>query len=479
MPVNTPHPDYCAAAPDWKLVRDCVAGSRAVKEAGPCYLPKLHKQEPLEYDAYRSRALFVNVTSRILEAMIGLLFRKPPAMDLKGLDDVVADADLNSAPFLSYSRTVLSDMGSVGRGGSLVEWSTDEGRPYLAYYPAESIINWSQRRVNGQMKLDLLVLQEGFQTPNPNDPFVPICGLQWRVIQLNADGFVEWAVWRPKNITTGDKAAAQSEFQVVEGPVVMERRQPLDTIPFVFHNADAPGCGVGRVPLADLAYVNVSHYQTSADLENGRHVAGIPTPYAVGFGKGEYYLGTNYVWTSENPDAKAGFVEFTGVGMDSLKTAITEKEGQMAALGARLIEPKAKDAEAYETVVVRATAEASTLARIGLLGTESLTEVLAWCAWWMGTAPTMEDAATGLVFTLNKDFVSASLDPTMLQQLVAAYQQNSISWETLFYNLQRGELVPEGVDAETERQAITDNPPMPPPAPPAPAGGPPKPAPAK
>jgi hypothetical protein len=44
MPVNTTHPDYDAALPDWLRARDVLAGEDAVKSAGEKYLPRLDSQ---------------------------------------------------------------------------------------------------------------------------------------------------------------------------------------------------------------------------------------------------------------------------------------------------------------------------------------------------------------------------------------------------------------------------------------------------
>ena len=37
--VDNQHPLYARIAPEWKMIRDCVAGERAVKACGPLYLP--------------------------------------------------------------------------------------------------------------------------------------------------------------------------------------------------------------------------------------------------------------------------------------------------------------------------------------------------------------------------------------------------------------------------------------------------------
>lgn len=470
MPADTVHRQVTQKLSDWKMVRDCIEGARSVKDAAESYLPKLGGQEKKDYDDYRLRAVFFNATARTAEAMTGLLFRKPPEMELDGEDlaKIVSDADLKGNTFVSYSRTLANEVVSVGRAGTLIDWSANEARPYLSLYKAEDIVNWRTERIAGKMHLTLLVLRECYEQADGGDEFAPNVVEQWRVLRAATDGAgvtgVSVEVWRK----TGDKG----ELTKAEELTMTRRESPLKAIPFVFHNADAPGPDIGRVPLADLAGVNVAHYRTSADLENGRHICGLPTPYAFGMtqhgdesGPKEFILGATKAWTSSNAQAKAGFIEFTGQGLGALEKGMEEKEKQMAALGARLIEPPKKDAEAFETVQMRATSEASTLARIGMLTTEGLVWTLAWVSWWYGNGDTPEAAAEGVIFALNKDFVSSAITPEMLTAWVAARQSNLVSAEAFFYNLQRGEAYPDGWTREEEEESIENNPPMPAPLP--------------
>jgi hypothetical protein len=238
---------------------------------------------------------------------------------------------------------------------------------------------------------------------------------------------------------------------------------PLDEISFVFHNSDEPGPCISKPPLADISSVNVAHYCNSADLENGLHICGVPTPIAIGFGeKAALYLGARNAWASNNPEAKAMFLEFTGQGLSALKQAMDDKAGMMAALGARLVEPRNKDAEALETVQLRAAAETSTLARVGLLTSEGLSEVLQWAAWWDGTKEKRSDYLEEAYLTLNQDYVSARLTPEELTGLMSAWQQGAISDKTLFFNYMRGEVYEPGTTIEEEQARIESHPAVPP-----------------
>ena len=62
---------------------------------------------------------------------------------------------------VSYAKNVVSEVITVGRAGTLVDWE-DEGeqRAYVVRYPAEQILNWRMERVNGRSVVTMVVLRE-------------------------------------------------------------------------------------------------------------------------------------------------------------------------------------------------------------------------------------------------------------------------------------------------------------------------------
>lgn len=485
MPVDTLHPQFCDAEDDWKIMRDVVGGERAVKGAHDAYLPKLHKQAPEEYASYCTRAVFFGATGRTIEAHKGLVFRKDPEVKVPAtLTGFLEDATMQGLSWYDFAKDTVAEVLTTGRRGTLVDWDqTGERRPYLVAYAAEQIINWKTERVRGRVMLSLLVLHEmdprffaelEDKTNKAPDEFEEPLYDQWRVYRLNSDGmgesYVSCTVYRRKN--KNSKAKDAPEFVVVDSSTPTRRGIPLDRIPFVFHGPNNSLPDVDKIPLLDMANVNLSHYRTSADLENGRHMTGLPTPFAAGFdskASGDLYLGSTHAWVSDNPDAKAGFIEFEGQGLQSLTDAIKEKEAQMAALGARMLEPEAKKAEAYSTVAMRSTGETSALMALAIACGESLSEVLRLAAWWNGTAANPADLTATAMMTINTDFLSARLTPEELAALTTAYSGGSIDFETLFFNLVRGELIEPDRTIEEVRASIEANPPgllqFPPPEP--------------
>jgi len=226
----------------------------------------------------------------------------------------------------------------------------------------------------------------------------------------------------------------------------------LDFIPFVTLNAYSISPKTEKPPLLDLVDVNLSHYRSSADLEHGAHFTALPTPYAGGFpAETQLHIGSSKAWVSDNPDIKVGFLEYTGAGLSSLTDLISRKEGLMAILGARLLEPSKTAVEAADTHKIRRSGEEGAL--LAIVGTTSsaLTITAQWVVWWSGASDSQVEK---VAVELNRDFVNTLIDPQLLTALMQARQTGEISQETFLYNLQRGEIFEPGRTIEDEQSAI-------------------------
>ncbi|MCF2502767.1 hypothetical protein L0663_05215 [Dyadobacter sp. CY107] len=118
MKPDDKHEHYSKFEPVWKRCRDAVAGQRAIQEAGDACLPKLEGQEDPAYDSYRSRALFYNATGRIVDAMVGLVFRKPMTWEVpEAMKEWLDDLALSDETSTDFAETSLYETLSAGRGG--------------------------------------------------------------------------------------------------------------------------------------------------------------------------------------------------------------------------------------------------------------------------------------------------------------------------------------------------------------------------
>lgn len=455
MPVTTQHRGYSHVSAKWKRCRDAYGGSDAIKDAGTAYLPKLGDQNDEEYKAYKTRALWYGATKRTVQGLSGAVMRKEAAVTVKN-DELKQDLEnvtLTGVGLPAFAKTVIEETLQVGRCGVLCDMSDDAGiapenqRPYWSFYAAEAIKNWHTEIRGGVPVLVKVVLYEESEQLKGQDEFDYECKPQYRVLRLNADGNYEVQVYRK---ASGGDASKDGEWIGAEATIPQRRGAPLKYIPFVFINPTSVTPDIEDPPLIDLVDVNLSHYLTSADLEHGRHFCGLPTVWATGIPAGTTMkVGSSVVLTATDWQAKFGILEFTGQGLGALETGLENKERQMAVLGARLLEQQKPAVESNDTIVTRTAGERSILQSLCQTISQALTQVLKWHAEWKAV-PVEDDMA----IALNQDFVNADMPTDLLLALLQAVQSGQISWETFYFNLEKGEITRPGVDAEAEKKLI-------------------------
>jgi hypothetical protein len=463
MAVNARHKQYDANKLRWKKCRDCAAGSDAVKEAGPLYLPLLdaHKDgNGQDYAAYRGRALFYNATGRTIEGLAGFVFQKEPTVDAPDeLDPVVKDVTYTGVDLSTFALWTTTDVLTTGRYGVHVEMLDDESvtaiaeqRPYWRGYRAEDILNWRvERRGSDPAVLVRVVLYECVEEQKEGDPYVTIEVDQYRVLELVGEGDAtqyQQSTWR--------KVKDKDEYVVHEAPkIAMRRGKPLTRIPFIFVGPTSLAVDVSKPPLLDLVEVNLSHYRTMADLEHGRHYVALPTPWVSGMrdqdDRAPLAVGPQTVWDLEK-GGQAGMLEFTGNGLAALVTADTDKRKMMSVLGARLLEDQAAVAETATAVLMRHSGEGATLRKMTKVVSEALTQALRWTEWWLGTEDNVSDIESTV--ELNQEFFAIKLNPQELQAQLQLLQAGAISYETFYYNVTTGGWTRPGVDSKEEQEQI-------------------------
>ena len=441
MPINSTSRAYNRWVDKWTRCRDTAAGSDAVKDKNTRYLPQLKGQSLQDYESYKMRALWYGATGRTIQGLRGAVFRKDPIVvypeSVSGTLETITDDNLD---LTSFALEVMDESLTTGRQGLLTDMPpTGNGAPYVSRYGAENVINWRTKIMDGKEQLTMVVLRESVEIEEDNDEFITEEEQRYRVLRLDEGTYVQ-QLWDEKR-------------QLDE---VVPRRlgRTLDFIPFRFINWTTLTPAPEKPPLLDVVDVNLSHYRTSADLEHGAHFTALPTPWLAGFPvEQKFPIGSGVAFVTDNVQAKAGMLEFTGKGLDTLIQIKSDKERLMAVLGARLLEEQRKGVEAAETARLHRSGETGALSAGVRTASRGIEDVLRWVAWWQGAVP--DPAESDLVsFQLNNDFVDTKLGPQEITALLGALQQGAISIKTWLYNLQRGEILPPEHDIEDEIDMI-------------------------
>lgn len=441
---------------EWKRCRDAVGGTDPVKLAGTEYLPRLRGQtyvdlgEPGfsfgkvdEYEVYKKRANWMNVSGLAVSEMLGALFRTPPVFDVpEPMKPHLDDITLAGESAESFAKRLAGEDIKVGFFGVRVDMPMDIStpRPYWIGYHAEQILRRRMVNIDGVWMLGQLVLEECTIEDGQNE-FEDEEVTRYRVLQLDEAGYL---IDRPFEIPKG-----RSEPVELETIYPNVRGQRFRQIPFVFFGWKSLSPEPDNSPILDLVDLNYSHYRTSADLEEALYYLAVPTPYAAGFDpEKELRLGARVAYQSSEPQAHIEYAEFKGSGLSELRTALEHKEAQMDAIRARLMARQKGGIESAEAIRLRTSGEQNVLMTLSSTISQGLTRLLGYHAEWMALRNAAVSAA------INDDFVDNTMTPQQQAENRADHDGRKISWATYYWRMQKGELMRPGITAEEELAEI-------------------------
>lgn len=466
------HEQHGAYSEKWRRAREVIAGEDAVKAAGERYLPKLTGMETTEYTAYKDRTKFLGATSRTLEGLTGMVFRVDPMVGkakagakAQTIEQLEADATLQGETLVDYSKNLVREVLSVGRAGTLVDYSDQQKRPYFASYCPENIWNWQTNLVDGKHVLTMVLLHEQSEEPASAESLASakaddlaeleqVSVERLRLIFLQDIGASKQCVVRVFEKVESKKN--RIDWRLVEERIPLRKGRPLDFVPFVFHNSDNSKPGCCKLPLEDIISVNLHHYRLSADYNHGLHFTALPTAWVAGFpADSKLNIGASVAWVTDNVQAKAGFLEYTGQGLGAIREAIADDKKDMAILGARLLEEQKREAETSETLRIRQSGETSVLSSLAKACSRGISTAMKIAYWWGSTEVSPSDVPDEQAsIVLNTDFVESRLAPEEQAALVSSWIAGAISHKTVLEQFRKGEILPSGRTDEEEVELI-------------------------
>lgn len=431
----------------WEQIKDCLAGEKAIKDAGKKYLPAPNPEDTspenaARYRAYNQRAVFHNVTGRTVENMVGQSFSVDPVFT--GPDEMkplIEDIDGAGVSATQQAKKALALVVSYSRAGLLVDYPKTNGnvsikdaeengiRPKILLFEPWRIVNWRVTLQGAKSKLSLVMLEEEYI--KEDDGFEAVVEKQYRELRLT-DGVYSVEIWRNENGAGWAKVPGESATpQDGDG-------KPFDEIPFCFIGAEANDSELEKPLMEDISNLNLAHYRNSADYEESVYMVGQPTPYLAGLSqawvddvlKGKIMLGSR----SCIPLPEGGTAGLIQAAPNILpKEAMDQKEAQMVALGAKLVEKR----EVAQTATEKGLNEASTTSILaGCCGNVSAAygRGLQWSARFQKIQVAPED----LLFELNKDFAVARITPEEQNAVLGLFNGKLITFEEARDKLKTG-----------------------------------------
>jgi len=449
MKVDTQHRLYTAALPYWTRLRDAIQGEDAIKEKGKEYLPMPPGLgdgiQDKQYANYKARARYPEMVGPAVEGMVGLMNRKIDIPELpESLKYLNQESTPDGLPLRDLVNRIWHEASSVGRYILFVDVPEDGGDPYIATYPAEAVINW---RSDGD-RITLVVFYEEEDAVNPNDPFQTEAIPQWRVasIEVPEEGGPEQYVVRIYRKDADTKEA--DAFYVHEEffPRPMAGGESINYVPVVFVGSRDLLPDPDAMPLNGVANKSLHYYRQYADYAMQLFMcANGTTPYVAGATKDESpkTIGPTVIWEFEAPDAKAGFIEVSGTGLDAQAKELEKIQSEIAHETVRVLGDK-KAAEAAETLRLRFQSQTATLSSISTASMAGLVRALRFAAEWKGLNP--EEVKTpGPV-----EFITDQPDAQLLSTLYDGMERGYIPDDLIINYTRKVEL--HDMDADTYRR---------------------------
>ena len=431
----TPNKDYTENLSRVQLVYDVVGGEHDIKKRDDkkpgTYLRIINPLDISEYNrrlnaSYRKSAVFYNVTGRTLIGLLGMLYRIDPVIpELPSVMDYIEiDVDGSGLGINQQSHAVSSEVIQVGRHGLLTDLPVKEDdnittiadvssgfRPFIKRYTALDIIDWNESTVNGVIKPDLIVLMEKVVRFIDEMRVKRESKKRFRILRLT-DGKYTQQLWVEGDILPSE------EFEIFDGA-----GNNFGEIPFEIIGSENNDLSLDPLPLESLSNINIGHYRNSADLEHSSFQLSAATPHISD---------DNYKSALSNPNNKnskivkfgessvvvtgtGGKFEFAQPSPNVLANDLAKnKEQQMIALGAQLIQPTGGP-ETAEAVRTKKAADTSMLAVIGINVSNGYTKSLGWIAKFLNVEFDGE-------YQLNDNFFDTRLTPQERQQIIIEWQ---------------------------------------------------------
>lgn len=469
--LSSKNPYFIQRELDWMMMRDAYGGERYIKEKGQEYLPATAAmiQEGMgfgqpgwnTYQAYRARAVYHELVKPSLMAMLGVMHRREPDIELPAkLEPLRKQATFNNEGLNWLLAKINEQQMLMGRYGLMLDVATGAGPsalPYLIGYNAESVINWDSSKVGddqGPRQTTLVVLNETDYERRAGLAWIQM--MRYRVLALA--GAVR-DIWDVGGAADTDYIAA--EVRHTQDATSADFAQPqlagktLSKIPFVFIGprdlAPEPDVPV-LMPMARLA---LAIYRTEADYRQALFMQGQDTLVVIGqqadVANGATRLGAfGSIDLPIGGDAK--YIGAQSDGIKDLESSIQNDLKRAAQLGAQLLTERGNEAESGDALSIRVASRTATLTTVAQTGAAGLERILRDAAVWVGADPDK------VKVTPNLDFAEAAVQAQDLVYLMTGKRMGApLSNESIHGWMERSGFTDKTY--EEEQEAIDKEPP--------------------
>lgn len=446
MKINEPTPDILAFHERWRVCRDVISGTHAVKARGFHYLPKAFgAQSDDEYAGYKKHVPFYPAANRTKDGIVGLMMRRDPVLDATGTLPEIKDTISSNGDSVEElaARSSAEFLGSGFYG-------------YLTDYPKESAPSLGDAVISGVRPF--VNLYDCFQILEckpgvVNNMRVPVRvrlledELTVRMLEL-VDGRAVISVYRAEKPNAFPDWDKPTEVYV---PTALGK--PLTELPFDLVTPDGRFTP-SEPPLENVCLLNLDHYVTQGLLST-QHLFGV-APMLVFSGvdpKGDQQIAWSpgAIVKLEAPESKVYVVSVPSDAAVPLQVQLERLEDRLATVASRILARQKSVAEAAETEAVRQGAENSVLAMSANAISAKLERALKRAAAFTDKDPKVR-------FQINTDYLPTNISAQEIAALLGLRRAGEMSSKSLFYKLRDGGVYDETLTYEEERKRIEEVP---------------------
>ena len=428
--VASPNAAYQRMANFWGLIEDLKEGTYKIRSEHRKYLPQLEREVDDSYDRRLSRSNVVPFMQRIEKMLAGMLVRKPVRLD--GVSDLVReqlfDVSLEGDDLNVWLYTTARTVISYGHCGVLVDAPKDgeKVRPYWVTYEPKNILGWRTQVIDGVRQLTQLRLME--HVVEPDGKYGEKIVKQIRVLEPG-----RYEIHRKNN---------KGEYKLHdEGEMSIK-----DKIPFSVAYSNRVGYYESRSPLYDIAELNLKHYQIQSDLDNILHISSVPLLAVFGYPNSDEITTGPSEALSLPPESRMEYISPSSDSYESQFRRLEDLKDQINTLSLAAVLGQKLVGESAEAKRIDRSQNDSTM----MVVAQQMQDLIDNCLKFHSEYLNEPNAGSSFV---NRDFVTARLEPQEIQSLLALFTAGTISQETLLTQLSSGEILGDDFDVEEEVEA--------------------------
>ena len=433
----------------------CARPELFLSEAADTYIPRNSYESEAAYSIRLSSALssFEPYYRSLKNVTVGTALRKPIALaediSTPDWDALINNASLDGESLTIFARRLLDSAIDAGWAGVLVDYPKVDAslnlaqekalglRPYLSMIPMADVLGWQTTAETTQIgdevrygeRLKQLRIRDSVTEPDPDDEFHEIVRPAVRVFdQSDADSNVTCRLF----VLKAPQAGQQERWTLVD-----ETTLGISVIPFVpCYAGEQEGFMRCRPLLLDIARLNLSHWQTAADLAHSLHLTSSPTLVISGVetqGEGaDLSVSPDKSLFLASPDSKAQWIGAPSNGADVMLTRLKELEVSMQHLAP--VQLQTKTTTGVEAAAAKKLDRAQSDSQLSVIVSQledALNQSLAIAALYMGEPP--------VALTLPRDFGPEPMEPNEIKEYSALVASGLLSHSTFLRKLQAAE----------------------------------------